>query len=369
MEKEDGIGLALSGGGFRATLFHLGAVWRLNELSLLLELGRISAVSGGSILAGLMATRWSRLTFSDGKATNFQEEIVDPIWNFCSLNIDVKAILWGVIVGPSTLASYYEKHLVGKSTLQDMPDYPDFVFNAAHVETGRNWSFSKSCMRTWRLGAVDLPSTTIAKVIAASSALPPYFSPMVFKLDPREFRRTPYADLFHRDELKGKVSLVDGGLYDNLGVHSVRHFEAILISDASSPLAAKRGLFWLRFFWHRAKRPVDIAVEQARALRRSEFVGKFISKEKRGAFWAVSTELKKYEVQSPFPIREEWQSHFESISTRLRSFSEEEKSRLVNWGYVQCDLSVRSYFLKTHPLPSSLPFPQCDFASTPGNGR
>jgi hypothetical protein len=27
---ERGVGLALSGGGFRATLFHLGSLWRLN---------------------------------------------------------------------------------------------------------------------------------------------------------------------------------------------------------------------------------------------------------------------------------------------------------------------------------------------------
>ncbi len=35
---EQGIGLALSGGGFRATLFHLGSIWRLNELGMLADL-------------------------------------------------------------------------------------------------------------------------------------------------------------------------------------------------------------------------------------------------------------------------------------------------------------------------------------------
>jgi len=46
---EDLTGLALSGGGFRATLFHLGAFWRLNELGYLPNLDRVSSVSGGSI--------------------------------------------------------------------------------------------------------------------------------------------------------------------------------------------------------------------------------------------------------------------------------------------------------------------------------
>jgi len=48
MEK---LGLGLSGGGFRATLFHLGVLRRLAELDLLRELSIISSVSGGSILA------------------------------------------------------------------------------------------------------------------------------------------------------------------------------------------------------------------------------------------------------------------------------------------------------------------------------
>ena len=71
MKEPSTTGLALSGGGFRATLFHLGAVWRLNEMALLPEIGQISSVSGGSILAGLMAVRWSRLNFQDGIASNF----------------------------------------------------------------------------------------------------------------------------------------------------------------------------------------------------------------------------------------------------------------------------------------------------------
>ena len=46
---EHGIALCLSGGGYRAMLFHLGAIWRLNELGYLQQLKRVSSVSGGSI--------------------------------------------------------------------------------------------------------------------------------------------------------------------------------------------------------------------------------------------------------------------------------------------------------------------------------
>lgn len=71
----DRTGLAVSGGGFRATLFHLGSVWRLNELGYLLKLDRISSVSGGSVTTGLLAVKWRRLQWVNDVATNFQDEI------------------------------------------------------------------------------------------------------------------------------------------------------------------------------------------------------------------------------------------------------------------------------------------------------
>jgi predicted acylesterase/phospholipase RssA len=45
------IGLALSGGGFRASLYHLGLVRFLRDAGLLSQVSHITAVSGGSIIA------------------------------------------------------------------------------------------------------------------------------------------------------------------------------------------------------------------------------------------------------------------------------------------------------------------------------
>jgi predicted acylesterase/phospholipase RssA len=56
-----GMALCLSGGGYRAMLFHLGTIWRLNELGLLKGLKRISSVSGGSITAGVLGLAWKNL--------------------------------------------------------------------------------------------------------------------------------------------------------------------------------------------------------------------------------------------------------------------------------------------------------------------
>ena len=56
------IGLALSGGGFRATLFHLGMIRFLREANILPNVTHITSVSGGSILAAHLVLNWQRYT-------------------------------------------------------------------------------------------------------------------------------------------------------------------------------------------------------------------------------------------------------------------------------------------------------------------
>ena len=124
------IGLALSGGGLRAALFHLGALWRLNELSLLPAIDRISAVSGGALLAGLVAAVG---------LTEFQERHSNKLpgrnrrthLGFLQPEYRAKTITYGLLRGTKVLERHYSKNLVGKSNLQDIPDRPEFVFNAA----------------------------------------------------------------------------------------------------------------------------------------------------------------------------------------------------------------------------------------------
>src|SRR5688572_13308043 len=47
------LGLALSGGGFRAAFFHIGVLARMAELGILRRVEVISTVSGGSIVGAL----------------------------------------------------------------------------------------------------------------------------------------------------------------------------------------------------------------------------------------------------------------------------------------------------------------------------
>jgi NTE family protein len=208
---ETGVGLALSGGGFRATLFHLGSLWRLNELGYLPKLDRISSVSGGSITAGCLAVRWSGLQWADGVATNFGGVIADPLRAFCTRNIDGPAIGEGALLPwkrvSDVVQEAYEEHLLGKATLQALPDRPRFVFDATNFATGVSFRFSKPYAGDYRIGLLPNPSFRVALAVAASSAFPPFLSPVLLEPDPAAFERTEGADLFDQVEYRRRLVL------------------------------------------------------------------------------------------------------------------------------------------------------------------
>ena len=316
-------------------------------------------------MAGLLAVRWAKLEFQHGIAVNFGDEIADPIWEFCCRNIDFAAVVLGLVVGTWKLERSYRKHLVSEYKLRDLPEYPEFVFNTAHIETGRNCTLSKTGLHTWRLGDIELPNLPLAKAIAASSACPPFFPAVALDLDASAFVKTDYADLFHRDDLKRKVSLTDGGAYDNLGIHAIRNCPTILVSDGSAPLRPTHGKRFARQFNHRIMRPMETSLEQTRAIRRHEIVSRFQSGRKKGTLWSSRTNIDNYPIQSPFAIRPEWNDYLGSMRTRLNAFTDAEKSKLINWGYVMCDLSVRSYYRQEKAPPNSLPFPDFPFSEPP----
>src|ERR1700730_1886199 len=88
----DGVALSLSGGGYRAMVFHVGALWRLNEVGLLQKGNRISSVLGGSITAGVLALCWKQLDFQGGVAKKF-DALVSSIRKMSETSVDAGAII------------------------------------------------------------------------------------------------------------------------------------------------------------------------------------------------------------------------------------------------------------------------------------
>src|SRR6476659_3369659 len=58
--------LCLSGGGFRATLYHLGVISALRDIDLLSGVKEIFSVSGGSIVAAHLLLNWKKYNSKSG---------------------------------------------------------------------------------------------------------------------------------------------------------------------------------------------------------------------------------------------------------------------------------------------------------------
>ena len=162
-QPDDGIALCLSGGGFRAMLFHLGSLWRLNEWGLLPKIDLFSSVSGGSITNGVLARHWSSLAFDSADfATNFFELIASPIMDFAGARIDLPVAVAGLLapgLSAKTLSNIYERHLFGPTTLQGLPDHtrpktPKFLFNTTSLETGVDFRFTRAFAGDYKIGLI-----------------------------------------------------------------------------------------------------------------------------------------------------------------------------------------------------------------------
>ena len=195
---EDGIGLCLSGGGYRAMLFHAGALWRLNEFGCLRRLKRISSISGGSITAAQLGVQWKNLEWDGDVARNFAELVIAPIRRLADETIDWKSVIGGLLTPGATIsdkiAAAYEKHLYGEATLQDLPDDasgPRFVINATSVQSGAIVRFSRPYLADYHVGRVLSPAISMAFAVAASSAFPPFLSPARLHLPPDAMRLDP----------------------------------------------------------------------------------------------------------------------------------------------------------------------------------
>jgi NTE family protein len=215
-------------------LFHLGALWGLNELGILRRLIRISSVSGGSITAGVLGLHWKSLAFDEHQvATNFEQLLINPIRRIAGVTIDIGAIIKGKVIPGETvateMANAYRKILFGKATVQDLPadnEGPRFVVNATNVQTRVLWRFSKPFMGDYRVGLVRNPTIELATAVAASSGFPPFLSPLQLELRPEQFDRTTNGGL-QIEPFDSSVVLTDGGVLRQSGpgngVEGIRH--------------------------------------------------------------------------------------------------------------------------------------------------
>jgi len=368
-QLESGTGLAMSGGGFRATLFHVGSLWRLNELGLLRSLTRISSVSGGSITNGVLALAWPKLTFdAQGVATNFEALVVQPLRRFCSFDIDTRAIAKAVWPGQHAwdkLRDAYDEYLFHGAKLTDLPaspQAPEFIFNSTNLKTGRDFRFTRKYLADYRIGLLDTtalpaPGNTVSMAVAASSGFPPLFSPISFTTDPTHWQKVEGADLAGNPEYCSSMSLSDGGVYDNLGIEPLwKSCRTVLISNAGKPFeyGVDVNSMILAPDLRLMMRVLDITMDQVQGLRLREVVDSYERGEHQGAYWGINTHIDDYAqvnakrnlpAMSPpaLPVSAQSREALAGMRTRLNEFKPEEQLRLINWGYAVCDAAMRSH--------------------------
>lgn len=223
--QEKRVGLALSGGGFRAAAFHLGVFRRLLARGILWDLDLLTCVSGGSIAGAFLASHWG------------EEDALDQLEHYLqNTSIAVSSVIGGIL-DPfhsrlDKLRDAYERDLFKGGTLGSLQQGPRLYLNATNLATGNMFFFvtgggGPAEMGEWELGTVNANSFELSRAVAASSAFPPVFPPL--RLDPDEY---PAGGVDY-------VTLSDGGVYDNLGVNPLMRsrnaLDYVIVSDAGKP--------------------------------------------------------------------------------------------------------------------------------------
>lgn len=356
---EDTIGLCLSGGGYRAMLFHVGVLWRLNELGLLPRLGRISSVSGGSITAALLGLKWKDLRFDgEGYGDGFEAEVVAPLRSFAAETVDAWAIGLGTLSPFSSISDEvegaYGKHLFGKSTLQDLPDSPRFIINATNIQSGALFRFSKPYQGDYRIGLIKSPTTSLAQAVAASSAFPPVLSPCTLKVAAGQFDPEVPAELT-QPPFRSDIVLSDGGVYDNLGLEPLwKRCKTILVSDAGQKISdeAHPATDWARH----AIRVLDVVDNQVRSLRKRMLIAAYQRRERAGAYWGIRTDIADYGLPDPLPCPHSRTLELAAVPTRLAAADRELQERLINWGYAVCAAGMQAHLPIGIARPAVFPY-------------
>jgi predicted acylesterase/phospholipase RssA len=289
---EGKLGLALSGGGFRASLFHIGVLARLAELDLLRHVEVLSCVSGGSIVGAhyYLLLRKLLQDVADGEVRRehyitLVQTLLEQFMAGVQKNIRMRlAAGWianlRMIFQPNAysrsqrLGSLYEKYLyrqvsddegacdrwvneifiVPRSAGGGHEDgfsprvdnwrrgakVPTLVLNATTLNTGRNWQFTASYMGEPQSYGTTVDSTERLDAVYFSEAPEKWrqyrlgYAVAASSCVPGVFTPIVIPDLF-----TGRtVRLVDGGVHDNQGTRALldQDCDALVVSDASGQM-------------------------------------------------------------------------------------------------------------------------------------
>jgi NTE family protein len=363
-----GIALCLSGGGFRATLFHLGALRRLNELCVLGRLDAITSVSGGSIMAIYLADAIMSSSLVDGRLADF-DALARKVHALTSCDLGPRLILerilptnWG-----HTLAELLARELSQRATdksLADLPASPQFIFCATDMAFGVNWTYARDRSGDYQAGyrSAGMERIQIAHASAASTCFPP-FEPMDPLISADEFENG-MATGADADRCRNVLRLCDGGVYDNMGLEPVwKSVRTLLVSDAGAPFDFDQD----RDTLDDLKRYPSITGAQARDLRKRWLVECYQSRigpggggDFGGTYWGTTTYRSEYQPGDTIGYSAAVAADIAGLRTDINTFSPAETAILENHGYLVADAALATYVpsLWSADIPPLPPYPE-----------
>ena len=291
------VGLALSGGGYRAAAFHLGTLHYLHRVGLLKQLRMLSTVSGGTFVGAKYAVSLAdKVPFLDFfrdfyvflQDTDLVKLVAErigrnrggvPSRRYDLITAAAQTYAETFLKDPQTGQSYlFAKILDANFGLEEIS------FNTTEFRHGKAFRFRRSGNplawvgnRYLAIPPAEAGSLRLADIVAASSCFPGGFEPLAFPDDfvwpggkiPAAVREI-FADA---DGQPRPVALMDGGVYDNQGIESLVAAEEdlktklglLIVSDVAlkhsehhllpagprvvSPTMAQARLLTLGLFW------------------------------------------------------------------------------------------------------------------------
>ena len=343
MDAGQRIGLTLSGGGFRATLFHLGVVRLLHDTGLLTSVKRIGAVSGGSIFAAHLVLNWNRYTAGQDEFESAAKELIDFVRTDIRGRVVRRWILAWLTILPrlvkrkhwtfTNLLQRMYADLYKNATLNDLHPTtdvhrPQVFFFCTSLSTGAVCSFGRSGFM-WDEEdlerSVVAPMLPVAFAVAASSAFPPLFPPIAITHD------TLSCDL---KEFRNPHYLTDGGVYDNLGVDRLiwyhkqaNDLDKLIVSDAEGNFDWDFNRQYT-FITSRNIRASDVMMKRVSSLQYNN-LGTY--RDSLLVRIGVDTVIQK--PDDPAVFSPEIQKNLRNVRTDLDAFSLTEVNCLVGHGY------------------------------------
>jgi NTE family protein len=354
------IALALSGGGFRATLAAVGVLRFLADAALLGRVRQASSVSGGSIANAMLAVSYPELSDRDFTSDAFVALVQEPVVQMVSRHSLTTKLVRGAwrLVGSKNrtglLADALDEWFFRGLPLHALPPPCRFVFNTANLTTGVRFGFEREYSGDYVLGRVpsaDL-NLRLADAVAMSAAVPGLLATTTIHAD------FPCA--------RGRAAkLVDGGAYENTALEPVDRLpDHFLIACNAGGIFRTGPIGWIPIV-RDLQRSEALLYRQSTGLRMRDMVRRFKLREdaddamephppdaRWGVLFGLATTIQPGPGFStpPFPVPE--QLRLAQLRTSFARFSLDDCRNLIRqaWWLTGATISAHHPDL-LHQLP------------------